>query len=178
MASITFSGTPAGRNFWSTTVLRSGFINTPPLNAANGWVSFSGSISMAMPRGGRPLVTLNWIPASCSRKTASAARLVSTFSCVTSVPSTSAITMRMGFAEFPFLDAILSLSPDFHAVQQQLLLLVVPQQTAVHKQRCSCNVIGFLRCQKTSQPGDVFRFSKPSKWNISKQLFELDRVIQ
>src|SRR6266436_4268279 len=133
---------------------------------------------MAMPRGGRPLVTLNWIPASCSRKTASVARFVSTFSCVTSVPSTSAITMRIGFADFPFLDAILSLSPDFHPDQEQLLLLVVPQQTAVHEERRSCDVVGFLRCQETSQPGNVFRFSKPSKRNISEQLFELDRVIQ
>src|SRR6266481_2264312 len=133
---------------------------------------------MAIPRGGRPLVTLNWIPASCSRKTASVARFVSTFSCVTSVPSTSAITMRIGFADFPFLDAILSLSPDFHPDQEHLLLLVVPQQATVHEERCSCDVIGFLRCQKTSHPGNVFRFSKPSKRNISKQLFELDRIIQ
>src|SRR5579862_128966 len=135
-------------------------------------------MSMAIPRGGRPLVTLNWIPASCSRKTASAARFVSTFSCVTSVPSTSAITMRMGFAEFPFLGAILSLSPDFHPDQEQLLLLVVPQQTAVNKERRSRDVIGFIRSEETGQPGNVFWFSKSSKRNIFEQLFELDRVIQ
>src|SRR5882724_761776 len=99
---------------------------------------------MAMPRGGRPLVTLNAIPASCSRKTASAARFVSTFSCVTSVPSTSAITMRMGFAESAFLDAIMNLFLGFPPGQEYLLLLVVPEQTAVHKERRSCDVIGFL----------------------------------
>src|SRR5260370_12850007 len=132
---------------------------------------------MAMPLGGRPLVTLNGIPASCSRKTASVARFVSTFSCVTSVPSTSAITMRIGLADFPFLDAILSLSPDFHPDQEHLLLLVVPQQATVHEERCSCHVIGFLRCKETSNPGNVFRFSKPYKRNISNLLFDLTRTI-
>ena len=44
-------------------------MTTPPLNAAIGSLSFSGSISMAMPFGGRPLVMANWIPASRSLKT-------------------------------------------------------------------------------------------------------------
>src|SRR5580700_4874891 len=127
---------------------------------------------MAIPRGGRPLVTLNAIPASCSRKTDSAARFVSTFSCVTRVPSTSAITIRMGFAGFPLLDAILNLFLGFPSEpEMELLLLVVPEQTAVHKKSRSRDVIGFLRCQEASDPGDVFRFSKPSKWNIFEQLF-------
>jgi hypothetical protein len=37
---------------------------------------------------------------------------------VTSVPSTSAITMRMGFAEFSFLDAISNLFLTFHPKQE------------------------------------------------------------
>jgi hypothetical protein len=64
---------------------------------------------MAIPRGGRPLVTVNWIPASRKRETASTARFVSTFSCVTRVPSTSAITILIGLAVFSFLDAIFHL---------------------------------------------------------------------
>ena len=45
---------------------------------------------MAIPRGGRPLVIANAIPARCNFLTASRAREVSTLSLVTSVPSTSA----------------------------------------------------------------------------------------
>src|SRR5258708_4686540 len=40
---------------------------------------------MAMPRGGRPLVMLNWIPASWTRWTASAARFVRTCSCARNI---------------------------------------------------------------------------------------------
>src|SRR5260370_3098984 len=65
-----------------------------------------------------------------------------------------------------------------HPSQEYLLLLVVPQQAAVNKERRSGEVVGYLRCQEASHPGNVFRFSKPSKRNISEQLFELDRVIQ
>src|SRR5215469_387153 len=64
--------------------------SSPPLKAAIGVCRSSGSISMAMPRGGRPLVITKITPASCSLCTASTARSVSTLSCVTSVPSTSA----------------------------------------------------------------------------------------
>ena len=63
---------------------------TPPLKAAIGIVSPSGSTSMRRPRGGRPLVIVKITPASRIRLTASIARGVITFSFVTTVPSTSA----------------------------------------------------------------------------------------
>jgi len=65
------------------------------LKAAIGVVRLSGSTSIDMPFGGRPLVTANKIPASPSLRTASIARSVSTLSLVTRVPSTSARTSRM-----------------------------------------------------------------------------------
>ncbi len=49
-----------------------------------------------MPRGGRPLVTANSMPASRRRLTAATARSVRAFSWVTSVPSTSASTILIG----------------------------------------------------------------------------------
>jgi hypothetical protein len=70
----------------------SGMTRMPPLNPATGVRSASGSISIDMPRGGRPLVMANWMLAACSAFTAAVARAVSTFSAVTSVPSTSART--------------------------------------------------------------------------------------
>ncbi len=84
----------SGRNLASIT-LRSGLVNTPPLNPAMAPSSASGSISIAMPRGGRPDVIANRMPRSRSARTARIARSVSTFSCVTSVPSTSARTSLM-----------------------------------------------------------------------------------
>ena len=48
-----------------------------------------------MPRGGRPLVIANAIPAACNAFTAATARVVSTFSAVTRVPSTSARTSEI-----------------------------------------------------------------------------------
>src|SRR5215470_13030052 len=99
-----------------------------------------------MPRGGRPLVTLNAIPSCCRFDTASAARFVSTFSCVTSVPSTSAITIRIGFAGRSFFDAILqSFLTLLHRTRIQLLLLVVPQQPTVDEKRGPGDVIGSCR---------------------------------
>ena len=68
---------------------------TPPLKAAIGVLSPSGSISIDMPRGGRPLVTAKSIPACFSFPTAAMARSVRTLSWVTSVPSTSARSIRM-----------------------------------------------------------------------------------
>src|SRR5215471_10375280 len=68
----------------------SGRANSPPLNAAIGVVSPSGSMSIDMPRGGRPLVIAKSIPACLSFPTAAMARSVRTLSWVTSVPSTSA----------------------------------------------------------------------------------------
>ena len=79
----------------SITVM-SGCTNRPPLNAASGVSSASGSTSIAMPRGGRPLVTANVIPASRSLPTAAIARSVRTLSFVTSVPSTSASISLIG----------------------------------------------------------------------------------
>src|SRR5580658_2503593 len=79
----------------------SGRTYTPPLKAAIGMVSWSGSTSIDMPRGGRPLVMAKSIPACLSFATAATARSVSTLSWVTSVPSTSARNSRMGGAMVP-----------------------------------------------------------------------------
>src|SRR5262252_10293070 len=139
---------------------------------------------MAMPRGGRPLVTLNRIPASPRCKTASAARLVNTFSCVTSVPSTSAMTMRIGFAERPFVESILKSFLAFAFLlfptraDYRLLLLVVPQKTAVDEKRGPRDVVGFVRGQETGQARNVFRFPKPPKRDVFEEISELDRIVQ
>src|SRR5215467_3300325 len=139
---------------------------------------------MAMPRGGRPLVTLNWIPASRRRNTASAARFVNTFSCVTSVPSTSAISMRIGFAERPLVESILNSFLVFcflalsNSCRFRLLLLVVPQKAAVDEKCGSRDVVGFVRGQETGQPGDVFRFPQPAKRDVFEEIFELYRIVQ
>ena len=79
----------------------SGRTYTPPLKPAMGVLSWSGSMSMDMPRGGRPLVTANRIPACFSLATAATARSVRTLSWVMSVPSTSARNSRMGGAMVP-----------------------------------------------------------------------------
>src|SRR6185436_9172836 len=44
-----------------------------------------------------------------------------------------------------------------------LLLLVVPQQTAVDKERGARNVVGFLGSQETGQTCNIFRFPEPRK---------------
>ena len=75
----------------------SGRTNTPPLKAAIGVVRPSGSMSIDMPRGGRPLVIANNIPACFSFATAAMARSVRTLSWVTSVPSTSASMQSDGW---------------------------------------------------------------------------------
>ena len=41
-----------------------GSTTSPPLKAASGVRSESGAMSIDIPRGGRPLVTANWIPAA------------------------------------------------------------------------------------------------------------------
>ena len=61
----------------------SGLTKMPPLKPAIGVRSASGSINIAMPRGGRPLVIAKAIPAAASAFTAAAAREVSTLSVVT-----------------------------------------------------------------------------------------------
>src|SRR5260221_14794041 len=119
---------------------------------------------MAMPRGGRPLVTVNWIPASRKRETASTARFVSTFSCVTRGPSTSAITILIGFAALSFFDAIVNPALriplagraeapalQIHSHSSWPLLLVIPPQTAVYEKCCSRDVVGFVEGQETCQ---------------------------
>ena len=61
----------------------------PPLKPAIGVESASGSTSIAMPLGGRPLVTAKPTPAARSAATASIDAWVRVLSDVTSVPSTS-----------------------------------------------------------------------------------------
>ncbi len=73
----------------------SGLTKMPPLKPAIGVRSASGSINIAMPRGGRPLVIAKAMPAACNAFTAATARGVSTFSAVTRVPSTSARTSEI-----------------------------------------------------------------------------------
>jgi hypothetical protein len=53
-------------------------------------LDLQGLDEQAMPRGGRPLVIAKITPASRKSRTAAMASSVSTFPCVTSVPSTSA----------------------------------------------------------------------------------------
>src|SRR6185437_11206512 len=53
---------------------------------------------MLMPRGGRPLVSASVTPAACRSRDAAIACSVSTLSCVTSVPSTSASSSFICFA--------------------------------------------------------------------------------
>jgi hypothetical protein len=67
----------------------SGSTKLPPLNPAIGVCRASGSINIAMPRGGRPLVIAKAMPARSSSFTAARARGVSNLSAVTRVPSTS-----------------------------------------------------------------------------------------
>src|SRR5262249_48843109 len=61
-------------------------------NAAMGVVSASGPFSIAIPRGGRPLMMASPTPAARSRSTDSRVRSVRRLSEVTRVPSTSAGT--------------------------------------------------------------------------------------
>jgi len=73
-----------------------GVVKTPPLNPATTVVMVRSLIKVCMPRGGRPLVIANAIPASPNLATACRVFLVSVLSCVTSVPSTSARTSLIG----------------------------------------------------------------------------------
>ena len=79
----------------SSMMVMSGLTKIPPLNPATGVRRANGSISIAMPRGGRPLVIAKAMPAVWRAFTAAPARGVSTFSAVTSVPSTSARTSEI-----------------------------------------------------------------------------------
>src|SRR5499425_1956002 len=91
---MTAGVTLSGRTRCSITDM-SGRTKTPPLKAAIGVLSPSGSISIDMPRGGRPLVIAKSIPACFSFPAAAMARSVRTLSWVTSVPSTSARSIRI-----------------------------------------------------------------------------------
>ena len=94
MRPATGTTSSSGSTRCSTTDM-SGLTSSPPLKAAIKVVMLSGSISIDMPLGGRPLVIANRIPASPSLRTAPTARSVSTLSGVTSVPSTSASSSRI-----------------------------------------------------------------------------------
>src|SRR5258708_1686721 len=59
-----------------------------------------------------------------------------------------------------------------------LLLLIVPQQTAVDEECCSRDVVGFIGSQEIGQTGDVFRLAEPAERNVLQQFFELYRIIQ
>ena len=60
-------GTTSSGIVRSSSTSMSGSTTRPPLNAASGVRSESGSTSISMPRGGLPLVTAKWTPASCER---------------------------------------------------------------------------------------------------------------
>ena len=64
----------------SSTTVMSGMTMIPPLKAAIGPFMRSGSTSIRMPRGGRPLVIAKSTPRSWSSCTARIARGVSTLS--------------------------------------------------------------------------------------------------
>src|SRR5215475_8601907 len=89
MSSKARLATSGGRVFCSM-MERSRFTKSPPLKPAMGISSLSGSKSISMPFGGRPLVMAKRMPASCRLWTAAWARSVRIFCSVTSVPSTSA----------------------------------------------------------------------------------------
>jgi hypothetical protein len=71
------------------TFIASGSTNVPPLKAAIGADNLTCSTIIFMPRGGRPLVTANLIPASCTFSIAAFVRAVIRFLLSNSVPSTS-----------------------------------------------------------------------------------------
>src|SRR5262245_57577595 len=91
MTSTTAGATSSGI-VRSSSTLRSGATTTPPLNAAIGARIASGSTSIAIPRGGRPLVIAKATPSSWSLWAAATARGVRALADVTNVPSTSAST--------------------------------------------------------------------------------------
>src|SRR5438874_279579 len=144
---------------------RSGRTNIPPLNAAIGVVRASGWINICIPRGGRPLVIANWIPAMPNWVTAARARSVSTFSRVRRVPSTSARSSLIGIWKrkkeelrrksydggikktvFYFLNSTSELF-------WLLLFLIVPEKAAVDENSGTGDVIRFIG----SQEGNDFR---------------------
>src|SRR5215510_7849423 len=94
MRSIAWAAISSGSVFCSM-MASHGVTKSPPLNPAIGVSSFRSSSSIAMPRGGRPLVMAKRMPASRRCCTAALACFVSTFLSLTSVPSTSARTTEM-----------------------------------------------------------------------------------
>src|SRR5262245_19704511 len=79
----------SGASTCCSSAVMSGLTKIPPLNPAIGVRRSKGAINISIPRGGRPLVIANPMPDARSDSTAFTARAVSTFSAVTSVPSTS-----------------------------------------------------------------------------------------
>ncbi len=66
MRSITARAVSASNVCWLSTFKVPGSTNIPPLNAAIGVDNLIWSEIIFIPRGGRPLVTANLIPASLS----------------------------------------------------------------------------------------------------------------
>src|SRR6266850_619575 len=160
---ITFSLTSRGTKLCCNTD-KSGLTNTPPLKAASGSLSCNGWISAFIPSGGRPLVMVKAMSACLSWFTASIARAVNNFSLVTSVPSTSAITRRIGWVAIEF--------PTGISTSQRLvglLFFVVAQQPAVHKNSCAGHVIGVAGCQECSYSGNIFRGAEPLQRDVLEQ---------
>src|ERR1700730_2349029 len=158
MILITFSTIGRGRKFSRTMVVRSGLLITPPLKPAMGVSIFSGSTSMAMPRGGRPLVMANLMPASRNLATDRMARSVRIFSCVTSVPSTSAMIRHTDLR-------LVALGMRYS------LLLIIPEQAAVNEEGGTGDVARFIGGQKNGHRGDVLGFAEALKRNIFEQSF-------
>src|ERR1700704_5712474 len=96
------------------------------------------------------------------------ARGVRIFSCVTSVPSTSAITRRIGF--WGFVDVMRS--------SRALLLLIIPEQAAINKNCSTSHIAGFVGGQKNRDGGYIARLPKALERNIFQQSLQLWRVIQ
>src|ERR1700693_2951469 len=96
------------------------------------------------------------------------ARCVRIFSCVTSVPSTSAITRRTGFLGF---GVVMRSS-------RALLLLIIPEQAAINENCSAGDIAGFIGGQKNRDGGYVARLSEALERNIVEQSLQLYRVVQ
>jgi hypothetical protein len=134
----------------------------PPLKAASGSSSSSGSISIAMPLGGRPLVTAKSTPSALSLRTAATARSVRAFSEVTSVPSTSASSSLTDRAEGSLIEpASVSRRTSSDAQNSLLAVQSTLRQTdriGVHRTRSKATVPPLNR--KACQPRAESRASR------------------
>src|ERR1700728_2988076 len=113
------------------------------------------------------------MPASRILKTESMARCVRILSCVTSVPSTSAMTRRIGFLSVPGFCGIV-----FLFCRCFLLLLVIPGEATVDECGCAGHIVGVRRSKKGGDAGDVFRLSQAVERNIFQEWFQLRRIVQ